>query len=116
MKPAQLMSILASCVVVTAVQSAPAETQEDSDSPKIRSRIPRAPVESSAISAIGYSKRLQILEIEFLNGAIYRYTGVPRSVYHKLMAAESKARYYDENIKGSYKSARVRRWQTKPEH
>ena len=105
--------LLAGCVIITAPPRLWGENEEGN---KIRSRIPRAPVESSAISAVGYSKRLQILEIEFINGAIYRYLAVPRSVYHKLMTSESKARFYDQNIKGSYKSLRVREWQTKPEH
>src|SRR6266480_2761938 len=39
----------------------------------ITSRIPRQSVESSAIAKVGYSKRRHILEIEFVNGAIYRY-------------------------------------------
>jgi hypothetical protein len=114
MRSVHLMSILvASCVAATAGQSAWAETEDDSN--KITSRIPREPVASSAIAAVGYSKRRQILEIEFRNGAIYRYLSVPRSAYHDLMAAESKTRYYDKKIKGNYKSFRVRQWQTKPE-
>ena len=114
MRSVHLMSILvASWVAVTAGQSAWAESEEDSN--KITSRIPREPVASSAIAAVGYSKRRQILEIEFRNGAIYRYLGVPRSAYNNLMAAESKTRYYDEKIKRKYKSVRIRQWQTKPE-
>jgi hypothetical protein len=43
----------------------------------IVSHIPRMRVESSAIAAIGYSKRLHALEIEFRSGRIYRYLDVP---------------------------------------
>src|ERR1043165_4618501 len=64
---------------------------------KAVSHIPREWVVSSAIATVGYSKRLQVLEIEFLNGAIYRYLGVPRSAYYSLMAAPSKAHYYLEH-------------------
>ncbi len=42
----------------------------------IVSRIPRQPVQSTAIAKIGYSKRQHILEIEFVNGAVYRYLDV----------------------------------------
>ncbi len=114
MNPRPLLSILVTiCALIALDPGASAEPRDGSS--KINSRIPREPVSSSAIASVGYSKRLQILEIEFVNGAIYRYLGVPRSVHHKLMAAESKARFYDEKIKGNYKSFRVREWQTRPE-
>src|SRR5437870_2274315 len=74
----------------------------------IVSHIPRQHVESSAIAAVGYSKRRHILEIEFVNGAIYRYLDVPPSVHRDLMSAESKARFYDSNIRRHYRSVLVR--------
>jgi len=85
---------------------------ESSPTPNhITSRIPRQSVQSSAIAKIGYSKRHHILEIEFVNGAVYRYFGVALSVYRDLMSAESKARFYDSNIKKHYRSALVRQRQ-----
>lgn len=72
------------------------------------SHIPHAPVTSTGIAAVGYSKRRHILEIEFVNGAIYRYTQVAPEVYRELMNANSKARYYDTNVRGKYLSVRVR--------
>jgi hypothetical protein len=74
----------------------------------VTSHIPRESVASKGIASIGYSKRLHILEVEFVNGAVYRYLQVAPSVHRDLMAADSKARYYDANIKGSYPSVRVR--------
>jgi KTSC domain len=74
----------------------------------IVSRIPRQPVESTAIAKIGYSKRRHILEIEFVNGSVYGYPDVPAMVYSDLMAAESKARFYDSNIKRHYRSVLIR--------
>jgi hypothetical protein len=70
--------------------------------------VPRKAVASKGIASIGYSKRLHILEIEFVNGAVYRYLEVAPSVYRDLMSADSKAAYYDRNIKGNYPSVRVR--------
>jgi KTSC domain len=72
------------------------------------SHIPRERVHSNAIASIGYSKRRHILEIEFVNGAVYRYLEVAASVYRDLMTADSKTRYYLANIKGKYTSVRVR--------
>ena len=104
-----LSILIAGGLAIGFAQTTPAEFQAPPD--KIVSRIPREPVGSSAIASVGYSKRRQFLEIEFVNGAVYRYFSVPRSVYHKLMAAQSKARYYHENIRGNFKSLRIRRWQ-----
>jgi hypothetical protein len=72
------------------------------------SHIPRQHVESTAIAAVGYSKRRHMLEIEFVNGAMYRYFDVPAAVYRELMAADSKAQFYDFNIKGHYRSIPIR--------
>jgi hypothetical protein len=65
-------------------------------------------VESSALAAIGYSKRLRALESEFRDGLIYRYEEVPQPVYRALISAESKARFYNKNIRGKYHCLRVK--------
>jgi hypothetical protein len=78
------------------------------ESPTVTSHIPRDRIESTAIVSAGYSKRRHILEIQFANGAVYRYLEVAPSVYRDLMATDSKTRYYDANIKGNYRSVRVR--------
>jgi hypothetical protein len=76
--------------------------------PAIVSRIKRTPVESTALASVGYSKKLQALEIEFRNGAIYRYLGVEPAVCDALLKAPSKARFYDQNIRHKYRSLHVR--------
>jgi KTSC domain len=98
--------VLVSCVLIFIRPNARAEP---SPTPShIVSRIPRQRVESSAIAKIGCSKRRHILEIEFIDGAIYRYLEVPVAVYRELMSAESKARFYDSSIKKHYRSVLVR--------
>ena len=87
----------------------------------VKSRIPRQSVQSTAIGKVGYSKRRHILEIEFVNGAVYRYFNVPVAIYGDLMSAESKTRFYDSNIRKHYHSVLVERRQTqepprKPPH
>jgi len=79
------------------------------DSTGIVSHLKRDPVQSTALATVGYSKRLRALEIEFRNGAIYRYLDVPPSIYRDLMIAPSKARYYDENIRRKFRSLHVKR-------
>jgi hypothetical protein len=62
----------------------------------------RTPVSSSNISAIGYDPDGQVLEVEFTNGAVYSYSGVPPGEYEGLMNADSKGRYLHASIKGRY--------------
>jgi hypothetical protein len=101
--PRTLVAVL--FLSATIVSGAPTKT---SDANGIISHIKRFPVESKAIAAIGYSKRLGALEIEFRNGAIYRYLAVSPSVFEALIHAPSKARFYDENIRRKYRSVHVR--------
>jgi KTSC domain len=72
------------------------------------SHIPHAQVISTGIASVGYSRRRHILEIEFVNGAVYRYLQVSPGTFRDLMTADSKARFYDSNIRGRYLSLRVR--------
>ena len=61
----------------------------------------RIPLDSSNIISVGYDKERKTLEIEFASGAIYQYFDVPKSVYSKLIDADSHAKYFDRNIKKS---------------
>ena len=101
-----LRIFLSFCISIAVIAVAGAEP---SATPSyVVSHIPRQPVQSSAIAKIGYSKRRHMLEIEFVSGAIYRYLDVPVSVYRELMSSESKARFYDSNVRGHYRSVLVR--------
>lgn len=67
----------------------------------------RYSVASSNIAAIGYSDQTETLEVEFLNGTIYQYYGVPRAMYDQLMAEGSKGRFLNTYIKNAYAFSRV---------
>jgi hypothetical protein len=105
LSPGALLAIF----FLTATTFVPAGVLKAEDSPAIISRIRRLPIESSALAAVGYSKRLAALEIEFGNGAIYRYLDVAPDVYEALLNSHSKARFYDDNIRRKYRSLHVRR-------
>ena len=75
---------------------------------QITSRIARQPVHSHALAAVGYSRRLHALEIEFVNGAVYRYRNVPPEIYRDLLEASSKAQFYDANVRGRFPSVHVK--------
>jgi hypothetical protein len=76
--------------------------------PEIVSHIRRLPVNSTALAAVGYSRSLRALEIEFQNGAVYRYLNVDPPVYEAFLKAPSKARFYDQNIRRKYRSLHVK--------
>ena len=59
----------------------------------------RVSVHSSNLSSVGYDETTTTLEVEFTNGNVYQYSGVPIDVYKGLMASNSKGRYLNENIK-----------------
>ena len=62
----------------------------------------RISVNSSNVSSVGYDADSQTLEIEFNNGGVYQYSGVPESVYEGMMGADSKGKYIHANIKNTY--------------
>jgi hypothetical protein len=101
------IALLASILVfATTVAGDPPKAPESTE---IISHIKREAVQSTALVSVGYSKRQHALEIEFRNGAIYRYLNVAPAIYHDLMIAPSKARFYDENIRRKYRSLHVKR-------
>ena len=63
---------------------------------------------SSAIRSVGYDEGQEILEIEFINGAVYRYFDVPADVYRGLMAAESHGRYFHQHVGAGYRYQKMK--------
>jgi hypothetical protein len=68
----------------------------------------REPVESSMLRSAGYDPERSILELEFNNGRIYRYFGVPEEMFAELLAAESKGRYFLAEIDDLFPYLQVR--------
>ena len=102
-------SPIALVLLLLAAITVPADPAPAPEPAGVVSRIKRLPIQSTALAAVGYSKRLRALEIEFRNGAIYRYLDVPPKIYEALLDSASKARFYDENIRRKYRSLHVRR-------
>jgi len=67
----------------------------------------RIHVKSSFFHSVGYDKKSQILEIEFLNGGVYEYSEIPKKLHEDLMAAESHGKYYNQYIKGQFTSKKL---------
>ncbi len=67
----------------------------------------RTPVTSSNILSIGYDPDSCTLEMEFNNGALYQYAGVPQAEYDALMGAASHGQYFNANIKHTYPGTKL---------
>ena len=57
------------------------------------------PVESSAVARIGYDAEREEAFVEYLDGDLYAYEGVPAEVFEELAHAESKGTFVNEVIK-----------------
>lgn len=68
----------------------------------------RIPVtNSSNIAAWGYDPQAQCLDVEFLDGAIYRYTGVTPLTAEGFHIAESKGKFVHAYLKGKFESSKL---------
>lgn len=63
----------------------------------------RIPVDSSNIAEIGYDPDSATLEVLFNNESLYQYFDVPETVYEEFLAADSKGKYFNANIRNSYR-------------
>ena len=75
--------------------------------------IKRQPLDSTVLASAGYDAKIRVLEIEFHSGAIYRYLEVPGGIFRRLLAAESKGRFFGANIRDKFRSERVKFRDTK---
>lgn len=70
-------------------------------------QTPSIPVQSSLLASVRYQPAESILELEFCDGAIYRYSDVTTSIYDSLLAAESKGNYFNRQIRGYFPYALI---------
>jgi len=68
----------------------------------------RRRINATNMRAVGYDPAGCMLEIEFTNGTVLRYSGVPAEVHRRLMGAASPASYWRDNIEENYREQRVR--------
>ena len=67
----------------------------------------RKPVSSSSVRSVGYDEAVHALEIEFLNGNVYRYRSVPAAAYRLLLLAPSVGEFVNSQIKPRFDVERV---------
>lgn len=64
-------------------------------------------VASTNLTSVGYDEETQTLEVEFLNGRVYQYYGVPNNMHDQLMRAPSKGQFFITYIRNNYPFSRV---------
>ena len=67
----------------------------------------RADVVSTNLSTISHNGFTDKLRVVFKGGGEYEYADVPRSVYESLLNAESKGKFFNANVKGSFKHTKL---------
>lgn len=67
----------------------------------------RLPVVSSNVAEVGYDPATMTLEVAFHSGSVYQYFDVPESLYQEMLHAESVGRFLHEQIKNSYRYAKI---------
>jgi KTSC domain-containing protein len=69
--------------------------------------VHRDPVSSSVIASVGYDGEARVLEVGFHNGRVYQYFLVPRALYEKLLAADSKGSFFNHEVRPNFESVEV---------
>lgn len=62
--------------------------------------------QSQTLAALSYEPETAVLDVEFRNGAIYRYFAVPRRLLRDVAEADSPGSVYNRRLRGSTASRR----------
>jgi hypothetical protein len=62
-------------------------------------------IRSSSLAQVAYDGLRAILQIEFRDGTVYQYVGVPLQTYHDLLRADSKGAYFNQYIRSCFPHA-----------
>jgi hypothetical protein len=65
-------------------------------------------LDSSVLRAARYVEEQELLDLEFRNGAIYRYLDFPADRYRALLSAESHGQYFNQYIVGQFQEEKLR--------
>lgn len=75
----------------------------EGNNPYAGSRVPAMEdIQSTNHAKAGYHPDSQKMFVEYKNGKVYSYSGVPKEVYEGYQNAESQGSYFSQNIKGRY--------------
>jgi hypothetical protein len=69
--------------------------------------MPIKKVQSSMVWAVDYDPKTQVLEVAFKRSGVFRYTGVPVTVYRDMMRSDSIGSYLRSCVIGMYPERRL---------
>ena len=67
----------------------------------------RQVVESSSLRSIGYDRATATLEVEFINGGVYRYANVPPELWSAFRDSDSKGKFFLDQVRDRFPPTRV---------
>jgi lysyl-tRNA synthetase class 2 len=70
--------------------------------------LERIDLDSTALAWVRYLPKQRVLQVGLRTGRNYDYFEVPAAIYRKLLAAESKGRYYNRHIRNDFVFQEVR--------
>lgn len=59
-------------------------------------------LESTTLATVAYDAARALLQVEFVDRAVYQYFGVPAEVHDALLRAPSKGRFFNSAIRGRF--------------
>jgi hypothetical protein len=69
--------------------------------------LDRQPVKSRILRSVAYDDSTKTLEIEFTNGLVYQFAGVPPKVYAELVHSDEAGKYFSEKIRPKFQTKQV---------
>ncbi len=63
---------------------------------------------SSMIKEVGYDENRMLLEVTFARGSVFHYEAVPQYIWVAFKEAESKGKYFHQNIKTTFVAHKIR--------
>ena len=64
-------------------------------------------IDSKMLSSVAYDTEKQILHLRFRTGDVYRYFDFPSEAHQEFLKAESRGKYFLENIRDQFRYERM---------
>lgn len=65
------------------------------------------PVSSSSIAAIGHDPKTSALHVQFKNGGVWSYAGVPAALHAEMLKAQSVGSHFHQNVRGKFQATKA---------
>ncbi len=66
----------------------------------------RQSVSSANLSSVGYDESTETLEVQFQNGSVFQYHGVPAETHESLIQANSVGGFFSRHIRNTFEHSK----------